>query len=284
MENYHIEKDSSILSALLIIGPLLKDMFYDDVCVSINNCHKVLAYYPGKTFDLQTKVGMPVDKNWLIATAMKERRKIIREQDRSVVGIPYIGIALPLIDPQGNVVGGLSILQSIEKSVQLQEMANKLKDFISNLTSTIEEVSAESEELTVTTEELASISDQTTLQVNETKEVALLIDKIYKKVNLIGLNAAIEAARVGAAGNGFKVVANEIRNLAAQSAESLKSINKILSDIRNGIGSLDEGVKMISTSTENQASALDSIAKEVEHVNELSTDLNDFAIALTQDR
>lgn len=284
MENFQTEKNASILSALLTIGPLLREMFYEDVCISINDCHKVLAYYPGETFDLQTKVSMPVNKNWLIATAMKEKRKIIKEQDRSVLGIPYLGIAIPLEDHNDDVIGGIAILQSTEKSVRLQEMSDQLQDFVSNLTSTFEEVSAESEELSATTQELASISNQTTLQVNETKEVALLIDKIYRKINLIGLNAGIEAARVGAAGSGFAVVANEIRNLATQSAESLQNINEILLDIRNGIESLDDGVKMISISTENQASVLNSITKEIEHVNDLSTHLNIFAKALTQDQ
>ncbi len=273
----------NVLSALLIIAPFLNDLINDDVCVSINNTDKVLAYYPAKTFDLKTKVGAKIGEDWLIAKAMREKRKIVKEQDDSVIGIPYLGIALPIIDKFGNVVGGVSVLQSTEKLVKLQDIANKLTDFIDNLTSTIEEISAESEELIATTEELASVSEQTTNHVSETGEIAAIIEKISKRINLIGLNAAIEAARVGIHGKGFKVVADEIRNLAVQSDKSLKRINDILGVIQNEIGSLNDGVRMISDSNNNQATVLESIAREIEDISLLSHHLYDYVKELTDD-
>lgn len=281
---YQYNKNNSPLASFLTIAPFLNDLYYDDVCVSINDREHVLAYYPGKTFDLGTKVGAQVGEGWLVSSAMKEKRKIVKEQDSSVIGIPYIGIALPITDDMENVVGGISILQSTQKAVRLQEMANKMTNFIDNLTSTMEEISAESEELTATTEQLAAVSEQTSKQVNETEEIAELINKISRKINLIGLNAAIEAARVGAEGKGFKVVADEIRNLADQSAESLQNIHDILNYIRSGIASLNEGVKMMSVSSGNQATVLESIAHEVEEISILGHDLYDFAKALTTNK
>ncbi len=272
-----------VLSALLTVAPLLNELIYDDVCVSINDKNNVLAYYPAKTFDLRTKVWTKIGEDWLITKAMKERRKIIKEQDSSVVGIPYMGIALPIIERSGEVVGGISILQSTERLVKLQDMANKLTDFIDNLTSTMEEISAESEELTATTEELAAVSDKTTEHVNETEEIAAIIEKISRRINLIGLNAAIEAARVGNEGRGFKVVADEIRRLADQSAESLKRIDDILIDVQQGIGNLNEGVKMINYSNNNQATVLESIATEIEDISVLTHHLSDFAKEMTDD-
>lgn len=279
--NYQNE-ENKILSALLTVAPMLNDLYYDDICVSINDRQKILAYYPGETFDLGTKAGAEIQKNWLVNLAMEKNKKIVKEQDASVIGIPYVGIALPITDDMGGVIGGISILQSTEKTVRLQEMANKLTGFIDNLTSTMEEISAESEELTASSEEIAAVSEQTKLQVNETEEIAQLINKISRRINLIGLNAAIEAARVGSEGSGFKVVADEIRNLALQSAESLAKINEILNSIRDGISNLTEGVKLMSTSSDNQARVLESIAQEVEEVNLLSHDLYDFAKSLSE--
>ena len=281
--HYYQNDKNALLSALLAVAPILNDLYYDDICVSVNDRQKILAYYPGKTFDLGTKVGVQIEKNWLISLAMEKKKKVIKEQDASVIGIPYVGIALPISSSSGDVIGGVSILQSTEKAVRLEEMANKLTGFIDNLTSTMEEISAESEELTASSEEIAAISEQTRLQVNETEEIAELINRISKKINLIGLNAAIEAAKVGSEGSGFKVVADEIRNLAHQSAESLAKINQILDSIRLGIGNLNEGVKLMSTSSDNQAKVIESITQEVEEVNLLSHDLYEYSKSLIED-
>lgn len=58
------------------------------------------------------------------------------------------------------------------------------------------------------------------------------INKIAKETNLLALNASIEAARAGNAGSGFMVVAEEIKKLADQSVDSVREVEKIITDIQ----------------------------------------------------
>lgn len=56
------------------------------------------------------------------------------------------------------------------------------------------------------------------------------IQTISMSINLISINASIEAARAGAAGRGFGVIANEIQTLSMRSQESLQKIMVNVSD------------------------------------------------------
>lgn len=79
----------------------------------------------------------------------------------------------------------------------------------------------------------------------ESIEQSKAVDKIYVLANtimeisdqtsLLSLNASIEAARAGAAGRGFAVVAGEIGNLADQSAQTVKNITEIVTDVHKSV-------------------------------------------------
>ncbi|WP_243451552.1 methyl-accepting chemotaxis protein, partial [Pacificimonas flava] len=65
--------------------------------------------------------------------------------------------------------------------------------------------------------------------------VISLISEIAQRTNLLALNATIEAARAGRAGDGFSVVAAEIKSLASQTAEATNEVSENLIGIRDGV-------------------------------------------------
>ncbi|RCK81775.1 MAG: Methyl-accepting chemotaxis protein [Candidatus Ozemobacter sibiricus] len=65
------------------------------------------------------------------------------------------------------------------------------------------------------------------------EEVIRVISKIARKSNLLSLNASIEAARVGAAGAAFSVVAAEMKKLAEDSAMEAKKIDELLKALQS---------------------------------------------------
>jgi len=67
------------------------------------------------------------------------------------------------------------------------------------------------------------------------QKILELMSNLTQKTNILSMNATIEAARAGEAGRGFMVVANEIRNLADSSKQSIQTVAEITDEIRRGI-------------------------------------------------
>jgi methyl-accepting chemotaxis protein len=86
-------------------------------------------------------------------------------------------------------------------------------------------------------------SDQAAIQINDLNEashnignVIKLIEQITEQTKLLALNATIEAARAGDAGKGFSVVANEVKELAGQTAKATEGISKRIKEIQRQTG------------------------------------------------
>lgn len=146
-------------------------------------------------------------------------------------------------------------------------------DLAQSLFTTAEQLRAITSEFARNSAGLASASEETvTLSQRLLDKMSVLetingiIREISAETHLLGLNAAIEAARVGEQGRGFNVVAEEIRRLAGRAKQSVREITAQLSGLTSDVPQIMAQSESVAATGEEQAAEAEELAAIVEQV------------------
>ncbi|ATW89702.1 methyl-accepting chemotaxis protein [Halohasta litchfieldiae] len=239
--------------------------------------------------------------------------EMLAELDGTLLGIQSFGVEVATETQQ--VSTGVEEIQqtSTEVGQSIEEIAagahrqtTKLStagDELTDLSATIEEIASSADEVATLSEEAASHATEGTdlaeasmatmgeiqsqadttvdrighleSEMDEITDIVDLIDDIADQTNILALNASIEAARAGEAGDGFAVVANEVKSLAEETQDATTDIAQRVdgiqetttdaaSDIREMRTTIEEGLETIADGLE----ALETIADRVNEAND----------------
>ena len=181
-----------------------------------------------------------------------------------------------------------SLSQDVSANAKDAQTAN---NFVSEVNHHIEESNKEMEHLIQAMSEISHSS-------GEIEKIVKTIEDIAAQTNLLSLNASIEASRAGMAGKGFAVVANEIRELAAKSAQAVNQTAALIATsqkaVENGMHIADNTAKSlmtvvkgseeilasmekISNASQNQKGVLEQITTNVDSISNVVQSNSSFA-------
>lgn len=265
-------KEPDILTCALKMAPYIKGLLGNDVGLGMSNLDLYPYYSPGKV-KLKVREGDRVGEGSTAYKTIHTGTRTVAKIGKEVYGLPYIGTAYPLRESDGKIVGCMLTVTPVERQENLDQLAGLIKNQLETITVATNGLSSTSEELASTTESLSNNAQNVGGEIKKTDSIVNIIQDIAEQINLLGLNAAIEAARSGESGHGFKVVAGEIRKLSQDTQKSAREIMQTLNNIKQSVQELIIAFNQISAATQQQS----AIAQEIKSSLD---ELTSFAVSL----
>lgn len=165
--------------------------------------------------------------------------------------------------------------QAASNTNAISSAAEEMSSSANSIAKAIEEMSKSLNEVNRKCQKELQIASEANMHAKSSKEVmdkfgeaaksiwkiVEVINDIADQTNLLALNATIEAASAGDAGRGFTIVANEVKNLAKQTAKATMEIKKQIEEMK--------------INTESAVSSIDSVSQVIEEVNSISQNIVD---------
>jgi len=271
-----------VAAAFEDFAPILAEMFHEGAFLYMSDLTKIAYRQPSEKFDMPTiSVGYELDKTDIAYRVIHSRQPIIEEVDASRYGEPLNIANYPLYDDDNrNIVATLGIVTPKKTAVTLREMSGNLENSLEGIAAAIQQLAA-SATVIHSNEELLNSDINEIINISEQiNEISAFIKEIADETKMLGLNAAIEAARAGDAGRGFGVVAEEIRNLSAQSKSTVPKIKQLTDIIKKKVSEASEKSVRSLDASQGQAAASEEITASIEEITTMSEELSNIAKTL----
>lgn len=271
--------EMTTLDALVKVVPLIQQMFTSEVGIGVTDQDKFLTYLPSKDLNFGVKPGDPIQDQAMKFSLSTGKRyeDLVPEQ---AFGVPFRATVLPIRE-EGKVVGCIGLAQSLRTELQIQNISSQLAETMHQIVTSSEEISASAESAASRTEFMAQEAVKVEQYIESTNDILRMVKYVADRTRLIGLNAAIEAARAGQFGKSFSVVADEVRKLADKSQESVLEVNNILKQLQSSVSLLINFINEMNEMSQSQAAASEEVSASTEEITAVIEELSQLAKKLS---
>ncbi|MEL1136080.1 methyl-accepting chemotaxis protein [Desulfitobacterium sp. THU1] len=261
--------------------PFLAEIFVEPTSISVSDYidFTVLKSVPHPQLPSPVKEGDQLPEAFRESQTFKTIMSGQRVHVRLPIGayglsFPIISITIPIYDDdQQQVIGSLGVMTSTEKTDNLIHIGQEIM-------ATLQQLYATADSLTTKGQVLSDMSNRMNLEIMMLKEdtidignISDEIKKISSLTNILGINAAIESARVGEQGRGFKVVAEEVRKLAAGTKSSVTDIDNRIRKVQDEVNSITEAIRELDLFMKGQALGMSELRNALEHISTMAQGL-----------
>lgn len=158
----------------------------------------------------------------------------------------------------------------------IQKFSSELYTTIAQSFGAVKKLEESSQKLAVISKDAVGISVNAYEQMKETENILNLISKISMETKILGINGAIEAARTGDQGQGFAIIAEEIRQLAITSNQSAKDISADIDKLKKYMEEVLKNAEISKSIAVSQAADNGVLTSMLEELSENGKKLIDY--------
>lgn len=161
----------------------------------------------------------------------------------------------------------------------IDDMSGSIRDDVAAIRTSLAKLASEQDKVSDTQGKLDAALADVAGTVERIGAVASGIRTIANQTRLLGLNASIEAARAGEFGQGFSVVAQEVRTLSSQSVRTVDEINQFADSIRANIDAISGAVSVSFNATRQETEFLGELVEACDKIAARSDEISRYVSA-----
>ncbi len=199
---------------------------------------------------------------------------ILSSMNETIAGFRSAAVRLADMSEELKGQSGQLHQASLEQNQSAEELVcevSNVKEHLYGVTESSSQTRAKTEEIVQCVQEanarmnsLSGAMDDISANAQEITKIAKAIEDIAFQTNILSINASVEAARAGLAGRGFAVVAEEVRQLAARSAEAAKNATDMVGSTRTMI---QTGVEL-TAATAGSFAAISAVSDQIGEITD----------------
>lgn len=154
----------------------------------------------------------------------------------------------------------------------LSKRSSSVFEKINDSLEVIESLKSNIEELSKAFDALENITGKSAAEVSNTTDTVTQIENVALNTKILGFNASIEAAMAGEAGQGFTVIAQEVRALAETSQDAADEIHHSMEHIQSFTGDMSKQIKETEEIIRKSLDGLEQFSNKLNEIKELYND------------
>ncbi|NPV90237.1 MAG: chemotaxis protein [Firmicutes bacterium] len=272
-----IPKIHPVYKAFDVFAPIVVQCQPEGALVMATDAETLTHRLGSDKFDLPLPVGYRFKEGDATPIIMRKKARGVVDIETKKYGPAQI-IGLPLFDDEtGDIIGTFGLAIPRKMARDLQDAAAKLNSAAHEMAGVMQEIASSANQINLNEGVLVDNVRQVQGISGQINDILLFIKNVADQTKMLGLNAAIEAARAGDHGRGFGVVAEEIRKLSDQSKDTAEQIGTLTREIQDKIGVIARASENSVKQSQEQAAATQEVTASVNEMAELAGKLMELA-------